>query len=124
MNRLAGMHARQAVSRQNLENAKNSANRAVILYTYDHTRHNVMTTVKSTQKQLPLPGFLAKFESVCLSLHKNLPSLCFQSNLRDFSLTTSLNQPQNSGKPLLMMSTNSQCSLSPLLTFSLTITLT
>jgi len=58
------------------KNAKNNADRTEIQYTHDHTRHNVMTTIKSTQKQLPLLGFLAKFELVCLSLHKNLPSFC------------------------------------------------
>jgi len=46
-------------------------------YTCDHTRHNMMNTIKSTRKQLPLPGFLAKLELVCVSLHKKLPLLCF-----------------------------------------------
>jgi len=34
-------------------------------------------TIKGIRKQLPLLGFLAKFGLICLSLHQNLPSLCF-----------------------------------------------
>jgi len=82
------------------------------------------TCIKISTKQLPLLGFLAKFESVCLSPHKTFLAFVSSPILGDFSPTTSLNQPQNSEKPLLMVSTNLQCTLSLLMTFSLTITLT
>ena len=53
------MHARQAVSGQNPEITKNSAYQSDNPWNYDCTRHNRVYTINSTQKQLPLPGFLA-----------------------------------------------------------------
>jgi len=44
---------------------------------FNQTRHNAIYIYLKHQWQLSLPGFLAKFELICLSLHQNLPSLCF-----------------------------------------------
>ena len=70
------MHARQAVSGQNPENAKNSTYQAENSCTYDHTRHNMVSTIISTRKQLPLPGFPAlKPELVSVPRSKTSSSL-------------------------------------------------
>jgi len=55
---------------------ENSAYQAENSCNYDRTRHNMVNTINNTRKQLPVPGFLAKFGLVCLSPHQNLPSLC------------------------------------------------
>jgi len=44
---------------------------------FNQPRHSTIYMYLKHQKQLPLPGFLAKFKFLCVSLHKNLPSLCF-----------------------------------------------
>ena len=60
------------------------------------------TCIKISTKQLPLLGFLAKFESVCLSPHKTFLAFVSSPILGDFSPTTSLNQPQDSKKNLCL----------------------
>jgi len=77
---------------------------------------------ENKRKQLPLPDSLLNSNWYAYPFTKTFLAFAFHSNLRDFSLTTSLNQPQYSEKPLLMMSTNSQCSFSRLMTFSLSLT--